>query len=434
MTVQHLNDFSAYEQADSQPSVDHYMEDATPRARELARFTRRITDVKPVLKSRYLVKGWLDRGASSVVYGESNVGKTFFAMDLAMHIAAGMDWEGSRIPSGDKWSGPVLYVAGEGGYGINNRIEALRRDKPELVEAAGRNFALMKLSLDLCTSQDAAHLIEMIRDEFEEKPALIVIDTLARSMGAGDENTAQDMGKFVRSVDQIREATGAHVMVIHHSGKDTAKGARGSGSLRAACDTEIELTRTEGIVTAEAKKQRDLPCGATFSYVLKSVFIGFDEDGDKVSSAVIMGSEAAPKRPKLNGSDKIAMQALSDALAEGGKVMHSPLFPRNRECVTLEAWRAMCDRHSLSSGDSPSAARKAFFTVKNRLLEKGIVRIVDNMVWRVSSDDEALPPLPSVTCDAGNAGQSGVTAVTAPYRGGNAVTVPQTLPDEEADQ
>jgi len=85
--------------------------------------------VKPVLRSRYLVKGWLDRGAMSVVYGESNVGKTFFALDLAAHVAAGLDWHGHRVPSDEKWAGPVLYIASEGGTGIRNRFEAMRREK-----------------------------------------------------------------------------------------------------------------------------------------------------------------------------------------------------------------------------------------------------------------------------------------------------------------
>ena len=131
------------------------------------------------------------------------------------------------------------------------------------------------------------------------------------------------MGMFIQSIDHLREATGAHVMVIHHIGKDASKGARGSGSLRAAVDTEIELTRTDDVVTAEARKQRDMPCDGVFSYRLKGVFLGHDEDGDKVTSAVVEATEAPAKRVKLTGSDKIALQALSDAIAQHGKVMHS---------------------------------------------------------------------------------------------------------------
>ena len=411
------NEFAEMEKADQA-----FFKQASPcgRAGELYAATRRLGDIKPVLKSRYMVKGWLDRGAASVVYGESNVGKTFFALDLALHVAAGEDWHGNRVPEGDKRLGPVLYIAGEGGSGINNRIEAMRRAKPDLIEAVGDNFALMKTGLDLCGSNDASEIYLMIGAMFDKPPSLIVVDTLARAFGAGDENTAKDMGMFIQSIDHLREATGAHVMVIHHSGKDASKGARGSGSLRAAVDTEIELTRTDDVVTAEARKQRDMPCDGVFAYRLKGVFLGHDEDGDKVTSAVVEATEAPAKRVKLTGTDKIALQALSDAIAQHGKVMHSDQFPANRQVVSLENWREMCDRHSLSSGESDSAKRKAFFTVKNRLHDKEQVRIIDNMVWRVLADDKALPPLPTVTSNQGNAGQATVTAVTALYKSGNA--------------
>lgn len=197
----------------------------TGRAADLAAALIPMSRVKPVLLSRYLVKGWLDRGAMSVVYGESNVGKTFLALDLAAHVAAGLDWHGHRVPAGEKWAGPVLYIASEGGTGIRNRMEAMRRENPEL---DGDNLILLPTRLDLCTSDDSQWLVEMILTKLPRKPSLMVVDTLARAMGNGDENTAKDMGQFVRSVDHLREATGAHVMVIHHSGKDASKGARGS--------------------------------------------------------------------------------------------------------------------------------------------------------------------------------------------------------------
>ncbi|MDS9467932.1 helicase RepA family protein [Paracoccus sp. MBLB3053] len=422
MKVMQRNDFSEMADLDRkhmQAAGPRSYANLTGRALDLSGAIRPLHKIKPVLKSRYLVKGWLDRGASSVIYGESNVGKTFFALDLALHVAAGEDWHGNRVPTGEKWAGPVIYVACEGGSGINNRIEAMRRDKPKLMERIEDNsdFALLPAPLDLCTSEDASYLIDAIREVVDQMPSLIVVDTLARTMGAGDENTAQDMGMFIKSIDLLREATGAHVMVIHHSGKDASKGARGSGSLRAAVDTEIELTRTDDVVTAEARKQRDMPCDGVFAYRLKGVFLGHDEDGDKVTSAVVEATEAPAKRVRLNGSDKIALQALSDAIAQHGKVMHSDMFPANRQVVSVENWREMCDRHSLSAGDSPSAARTAFGRVRTRLQDREQIRIVDNYVWRVLAEDKASQPSQRVTSDQCDAGQATVTTVTPPYKG-----------------
>lgn len=370
------------------------------RAADISAAIRPSSRIKPALRSRYLIKGWLDRGASSVIYGESNVGKTFFALDLALHLAAGHDWRGSRVPSGEKWIGPVLYIAAEGGTGINNRIEAMRREHPDMmaeIDESG-SFLLLSEALDLCTSDDAQYLLDAISSTMsDQRPSLIVVDTLARTMGDGDENTAQHMGMFIRNIDMLRKETGAHVMVIHHSGKDASKGARGSGSLRAAVDTEIELTRANGVVMAEARKQRDMACDGLFAYRLKSVFLGMDEDGDKVTSAVVEATDPIKRQVKLNGTDKIALQAFDDCMRDHGQKKTSDSYPRNRHCIPLERWREYCDRHSLSSGESDSAKRKAFFTVKNRLNEKEVIRIVDGWAWRVAPDDGPLPPLPSVT-------------------------------------
>ncbi|MGK7754683.1 MULTISPECIES: helicase RepA family protein [unclassified Roseovarius] len=353
------------------------------RAGDLQAALRPLDSIKPVLSSRYLVKAWIDRGATSVVYGESNVGKTFFALDLAMHVAAGESWHGAKVPPATDPFGCVVYVAGEGGSGMHNRIEAIRKDNADLIRQAEKRhgFTLLPTMLDLCGATDAAELVKV----FSTLPArigLVVVDTLARTMGDGDENTARDMGAFVRSLDHIRNATGAHIMVIHHSGKDASKGARGSCSLRAAVDTEIQLTRSGPVIMAETRKQRDMPTGRVFAYVLRDVAIGEDEDGEPVTSAVVEPTEPIKQAPRLSAQQKIAMQALDDALAAKGKKMHSDQFPSNRRCVPLSVWRELCDRHGLSDGQSDSAQRRAFHAVKKALHTKEVVRIFDDHVWR----------------------------------------------------
>jgi hypothetical protein len=171
-------------------------------------------------------------------------------------------------------------------------------------------------------------------------------------------------------------------MVIHHSGKDASKGARGSGSLRAAVDTEIHLTRTGVTIMAETRKQRDMPTGKVFAYVLRDIEIGRDEDGELVSSAVVEPTEPVKPALRLSQQQKIALQALDDALAAKGEKIHSEQFPRNRRCVTLALWREYCDRHSLSDGESDSAQRKAFHSAKTALHNKEVIRIFDEYVWR----------------------------------------------------
>jgi hypothetical protein len=170
-------------------------------------------------------------------------------------------------------------------------------------------------------------------------------------------------------------------VVIHHSGKDTSKEARGSGNLRAAADSEIELTRSGAVVMAKDRKQRDKEKGKVFAYKLKSVFLGKDEDGDAVTPAVVEATEPVNKATHLKGQALLAKQAFDDALASHGVARSVEGFPGVRQCVSDVKWREYCDRRGLSNGDGDSAARTAFLSAQKALQEKGIARLSEGFVW-----------------------------------------------------
>lgn len=353
-----------------------------------------IDDLKPRLKSNYVVKGWLDRGATSVLFGESNTGKTFLAIDIAMHVAAGFAWQGHRVRQDANT--PVVYLAAEGGGGIANRVAAMAQDRPQVAQQAAGHFTVLPDAIDLFDGTcglSAGTVIEEI-GTLIEPPALIVVDTFARAMGTGDENSAADMARFLMSVDAIRRATGAHIMLVHHTGKDGTKGARGSSALRAAVDTEIALTRSGDVATARATKQRDMISGSTFSYVLRGVSLGHDQDGDEVTSAVIDQVDCAPAGPqsapraRISGRQEIALEALDCALKafpNGGSEKDAKGTQKGTlDWATVPDWRSHCDRLKLSSGTGESSLRTAFHKVKKALVDKGLVEIKADMARRVS--------------------------------------------------
>jgi hypothetical protein len=213
----------------------------------------------------------------------------------------------------------------------------------------------------------------------------VVIDTLARSMGAGDENTAKDAAMFVRNCDLIREATGAHVMVIHHTGKDEDRGARGSSALRAAVDNEIQVTSEWEILS---RKQRDQPQPDPLHFELRSVVLGMDEDGEPVTSAVVDVAEPPkPTRKPLMGRNEVAMQALYDALRQHGTTKSGNTWPHNHKVVAVDHWREACGVHGLTTGSSDSAARQAFKRAKDKLMDMDEVREFGDHVWRVQDDE-----------------------------------------------
>ncbi|SFH21169.1 AAA family ATPase [Sulfitobacter dubius] len=337
----------------------------------------RATDVRPLLAAPYLVKGWLDRGAMSVVYGESNVGKSFFALSISHAVAKGERWAGCRVVGG-----PVFYVASEGGRSFVNRVAALDRPSERLV--------VIPVSIDLCGSTlDVEAVAALIRDEAKVhgEPALLVIDTLARSMGQGDENTAPDMGAFVRNVDTIREETSAHVMVIHHSGKDRARGARGHSSLRAATDTEIELTGEAGIVVAEAKKQRDMANGRRFAYQLAEVDLGEDQDGDAVTTCRVEPCHVPEKSAltPISPEQRRVLESLRQFVGDrgtpnpGGTGWPEPGARMTVDLVEFKRFAAAKE----PDAEEPKKASRRVRDMLMKLEGKGLVRCNEGRIWIV---------------------------------------------------
>ena len=77
------------------------------------------------------------------------------------------------------------------------------------------------------------------------RPAAIVLDTLARCMGEGDENSARDMGRFVDRCGTIERHFRCIVIAVHHMGKNPAAGGRGSNALNGAADMTLPSRRAK---------------------------------------------------------------------------------------------------------------------------------------------------------------------------------------------
>ncbi len=341
------------------------------RAQQILESLVNAGEVEPSLNSRYLVKGWLAQGGLSVLFGKANVGKSFLALDIAHHVAKGARWNGCRVAKGQ-----VLYIAAEGASGFLNRVCALSGDATALT--------IVPVSVNFSQPTDHAAIADVANHltASREPVRMIVVDTLARAM-SGDENTVEAMGAVVRNLDALRARTGAHLMLVHHSGKDASRGARGHSSLPAAVDTEISLTAEDGVIEAKVTQQRDMKGGLTFSYRLREVELGKDDDGDPVTTCVVEPCEPVEKKPKLSGQQQIALEALDEALLHVGKIRKINGLPsgQHRTCE-LSEWSDFCGHCGLSDGDKPDSLRRAFERSKKKLLELGIVREFNGFVWR----------------------------------------------------
>ena len=345
-----------------------------PRAQHLLESIQQAAEMRPAIDRDYLVKGWLDRGGTSILFGQSNTGKTFLALDLAHAISKGRTWGGRRVRKGR-----VLYIAAEGGGGFANRVSAL--DDPEFFVLTAPVVLTGRDSQGQALSEVMQHLEAVGGSPFD----FVVIDTMARVMGGADENAAPDIADLLRNVTAVQRATGAHVLIVHHTGKDTGKGARGHSSLRAAVDTEIELTRDEaGLISALVTKQRDGPTGYRFDYVLRQVELGRDQDGDLVTTCVVEPMDrAGAAQSGLSDSQRRALDILK-ALIEGqGEVVRKPHFP-SAPCVAVEKWREGCLADGgLSASDNRETRAKAFRRAREELVGAGLVLVREDMVWAI---------------------------------------------------
>ena len=287
------------------------------RVSDLRSKMMKASEAKPFLASRYLVKGWLDRTSLSVVFGPSNVGKSFFVLDLANHVASGNSWNGRLVRPGT-----VFYVVAEGARSFQNRLAAL-------ADGASENLHIIFTALDLCMDvSDAMALGRLLQEGAATwgPPALVVIDTLARSLGGGDENSGPDMGRLIDHLGVLQEMTGAHVLLVHHTGKDTERGARGHSSLRAAVDTEIEISRSGDESVVKTKKQRDLEGGGRLAFTLETVVLGTDDDGDEVTSCCVRYAATSSAKPSGNTLGSLQKEVLRRAgrLPEGAWLRGRP--------------------------------------------------------------------------------------------------------------
>lgn len=281
-----------------------------------------LADSAPVLQSSYLIKGWLGRSQMSVIYGPSNVGKSFFCLDMAFAVATNTPWNDCRVRGG-----PVLYLATEGGAAFRNRIYALKQsrgidDAPLYVRPSPIDLLRAEVDLPALTQ-----LIEEIKSQAGDL-SLIVVDTLSRAMAGGNENGPEDMTRFIGNLDVLRDLTGAHIMVVHHSGKDTAAGARGHSSLRAASDSEIELEVSGSIRLAKTTKQRDMEPKPPVAFTLEVHELGDDEDGDPVTTATIKIADQSVieemNQPKPTGENQLAVIEAFRQLRGDGVGMANP--------------------------------------------------------------------------------------------------------------
>jgi hypothetical protein len=335
----------------------------------------RFNDIKLGTERRYLVKNLFPRVGMSVVWGPPKCGKSFWAFDVVMHVAIAREYRGRCVHPGS-----VVYCAFEGAAGIEARKAAWEQNCLGDIHPDTVPFYLQPLSLDLV--RDHPSLIASIQAKLvpDDPPLVaIVLDTLNRSI-RGSESSDEDMTAYVNAAEALVDAFKCAVIVVHHCGVEGTR-PRGHTSLTGAVEAQLKVSRNvAGHFIVEVEYMKDGAEGATVASRLEPVTVGQDEDGDEITSCIVLEVEDTPtpkEKPKLSPKDELARRALADIAADQGKPPPASWgLPNGVLVVSVETWRT-----TLMSRDIVEEDRRRFWDLKNRLKVRNSVAERDQLVW-----------------------------------------------------
>lgn len=306
---------------------------------------------------KWLVKGFLPKANLGVLFGESGSGKSFAMLDLSAAICRGLEfWNGHRVTKGR-----VLYVVAEGVSGFRQRIKAYCHQQ-----------AIPRIGMDVIYDitpnlTNVVQITDLIKEVREREPyQLIVMDTFAQVMAGADENNGLDVGNALAQCKRIANRCGAMVLLVHHSGKDASKGSRGHSSIKAACDVEIKVERSNDTRSITTSKMKDGVEGIGYLFRLHTVVLSQDEDGDDITSCIVEfkgAGQAKPEAKKKTGANELAFL---DAL-------HN-VFGLSDEKAGVETARVQAEFCAqFDPSKRQSYKNQAFKRAMETLLEKGAI-------------------------------------------------------------
>lgn len=331
---------------DNQESEIEIVEEEQPDIYELLTAEQAMTQ-PPV---SFLIDGLIPKRSLAMLYGAPGAGKSFIALDMALAIAHGRQWRSKTAEAGG-----VIYLAAEGFAGIGQRLKSWYAHNQILDHC---DMRLIRVPVDFLQTSEVEKLIRTIAS-LDFNVSLIVVDTVARSF-SGDENSAQEMGAFIKACGALGSATGAAIMGVHHSGKDSSRGMRGSSALLGACDTVLSVSKDEnGVIEFKVEKQKDAEEALPMRFALQQVTISGG------SSAVLVDVDNDENdQPKLNAREKIALDALTGLLLD-----------LNKQEVEVSKW------HDAHKEKAPDTTRPNRSKARDALQLKGYIAIDSGVVW-----------------------------------------------------
>lgn len=236
-----------------------------------------LENINDISNTQWLIEDIIPNESLIILYGPSGCGKTFISLDLSLHIAHNKSWKKQNIMK----QGIIIYCIGEGIHGISNRIKAWHDYNDCELNAPFIILPIEAISFSESENIDKmVSTLEEIKEQYQMPISMIVIDTLSKASVGYDENSSKDMGQFLYNFDIIKKYFNTTIMFVHHSGKNSYKGMRGSSYLLGTVDTAIQVENINDFLLVQIEKQKDGIEG-TFQLKLKKhidSLVVFDND------------------------------------------------------------------------------------------------------------------------------------------------------------
>lgn len=357
----------------------------------------------------FQVAGIIPRRKTVLWYGESQSGKSFSAFDAAVHVAAGIPYQGKRTLRGG-----VVYCFVEKGSGAKERMDAFQQyhSLPENLPlvALTRRFDLFN---DEKVVEDLAAECKALSRDWDVPLDVIVVDTHDKATPGANEIEKRDVSTILSRYEKLIELTGAAVWIIHHA--NASGNLRGSLILYNAIETVISISpqghKDYGPVVDEdrrqirravVKKQSEGEAGFKWDFVLRQVEVGRNEYNEPVTSCVVTppGGSANESERKLAPNAKLILQALLKALEAKGRAAPAGIrAPSVLKVVDRQEWKAEYDRRCSEMEPDPdkraARVRKAMERATTLFLERGYIGVEtagsDQWVWWTGKSAPGLP-------------------------------------------
>jgi hypothetical protein len=326
---------------------------------------RRLSDItlEPI---QFLIDGLLPQGSLSMLFGDPGCGKSFVAIDIAMCIATGSSFHGKLVTRGT-----VIYIAGEGYYGLTQRAWAWAAYKEIPIEDA--EIYISRTSVDIPDDDAREKLTSEIHSLIGDngKPELIVLDTVARNFGGNDENSTKDMSAFITAVDAINAEFDCATLLVHHTGHADKSRARGAIALKGALDTEYRLSKNDAFLTLECTKAKDFEEPKGMRFMLQPLELQTGEE--IIESTIIKLRDDAFERKRLTKTDQRYRRSFFDAYDH----IYADRQPGQTLSLHLEEWR---DYYlPRSPADKHESKMKDFLRCRVALVNKDVLTVLDDV-------------------------------------------------------